>query len=323
MTALAPVLEVADLRVAFRSGIDTIAAVDGVSLAIRAGETVGIVGESGSGKSTLARALIGLLPKGAAAITRGDIRANGVPVPQTALARLRGRVIAMVFQDPLSYLNPLMTAGRQIAESVRRHDPGAAVTARVEELLAAVKLPAAARSFYPHELSGGMRQRVLLAIALGCRPQLLVADEPTTALDATTQEEILALIREVVGSLGMALLLISHDLAVVSTMCERVHVMYRGRLVESGAAARIFAAPRHPYTRGLLNAARAARDENGRFVVIEGDAGAPVERAGCPFAIRCDDASERCRAEAPPAFSVADFADHSVHCWRVEDRVDA
>ncbi|ARP83486.1 hypothetical protein CAL12_23465 [Bordetella genomosp. 8] len=256
----APLIDIGDLRVTYGAGGRAQAAVDGVSLTIGDGQSVGIVGESGSGKSTLARALLGLLPRRSADIEAGHIRVAGRAMAPGQLHALRGTVAAMVFQDPLSYLNPLMTAGDQIAEAVRLHDRSASITERVVELLEQVQLTADARGQYPHELSGGMRQRVLLAIALACRPRLLIADEPTTALDVTTQREILTLIQRLRAETGMALLLISHDLGVVSTLCEHIHVMLKGRVVESGTVDRIFTSPQAPYTRQLLAAAVGLRD---------------------------------------------------------------
>lgn len=191
----------------------------------------------------------------------------------------------MVFQDPLSYLNPLMTIGKQIGEAVKRHDPSVKVRARIDDLLELVQLPTTVSASYPHELSGGMRQRVLIAIALGCRPKLLIADEPTTALDVTTQKEILLLLKGLQQKLGMAMILISHDLAVVSEMCERVYVMHRGRVIESGLAQEIFGAPAHPYTQGLVAASQAVQDENGRFVSMDGVTVDDGELIACPYVV--------------------------------------
>ncbi|MES2999837.1 MAG: ABC transporter ATP-binding protein [Pseudomonadota bacterium] len=270
-----PLLEMRELRIAYRTRSGGVTAVQDVSIVVREGESVALVGESGSGKSTVARAALGLLPEKIAHIESGSILIEGCDVTastQDQWEQLRGHPVAMVFQDPLSYLNPVMRVGRQIAESVQRHDPQVKdVPARVAELLDLVRLPASAVRSYPHELSGGMRQRVLLAIALGCRPKLLIADEPTTALDVTTQAEILTLLRDLRQRLGMAMLLISHDLGVVWEECERVYVMFRSRIVESGATQTVFSNPSHAYTAGLIKAAKAARNSEGRFETIEGE----------------------------------------------------
>lgn len=244
-------------------------AVDGVSIEVDAGEAVGIVGESGSGKSTLARSILDLVGGNRVDIAYRNFIVDGKPVRPEEIRRLRGGTFAMIFQDPLSYLNPLMTVGQQIEEAVRRHDAGVNPAARVEELLGFVRLPASRKGSYPHELSGGMRQRVLIAIALGCRPKMLVADEPTTALDVTTQTEILDLLKDLCRDLGMALLLISHDLGVIASLCQRLYVMRHGRVVEQGNIRDVFSTPEHPYTRALLNADRALKDERGRFVSLE------------------------------------------------------
>ena len=270
-----PLLQTEGLRVEYRSRNDSVTAVQDVSIVVREGESVALVGESGSGKSTVARAMLGLLPERIARIESGRITIDGHDVTRYSNRQwegMRGHPVAMVFQDPLSYLNPVMRVGRQIAESVERHDKATKdVQARVAELLELVRLPSTVARSYPHELSGGMRQRVLLAIALGCRPRLLIADEPTTALDVTTQAEILTLLRDLRQRLGMAMLLISHDLGVVWEECERVYVMFRSRIVESGATQQVLATPEHPYTRGLIQAAQAARSADGRFATIEGE----------------------------------------------------
>jgi ABC-type dipeptide/oligopeptide/nickel transport system ATPase component len=268
-------LETRALRIVYRTRGGAVVAVQDASIVVREGESVALVGESGSGKSTLARAALGLLPERIASIESGHILVEGRDVTtstQPQWEQLRGHPVAMVFQDPLSYLNPVMRVGRQIAESVHRHDPATKdVTARVAELLGLVRLPPGTERSYPHQLSGGMRQRVLLAIALGCRPKLLIADEPTTALDVTTQAEILLLLRDLRQRLGMAMLLISHDLGVVWEECERVYVMFRSRIVESGSTRDVFSNPSHGYTVGLIKAAKAARNSEGRFETIEGE----------------------------------------------------
>jgi ABC-type dipeptide/oligopeptide/nickel transport system ATPase component len=270
----APLLRTESLSIEYRAQSLTVLAAQDVSILVREGESVALVGESGSGKSTIARAALGLLPARTARVAGGRLLIEGRDVTaytEKQWEQLRGNPTAMVFQDPLSFLNPVMRVGRQIAESVERHDRGTNdVTSRVTELLDLVRLPASTIRAYPHELSGGMRQRVLLAAALGCRPKLLIADEPTTALDVTTQAEILALLRELRRSLSMAMLLISHDLGVVWHECERVHVMLRSRIVESGVTREVFAAPAHAYTAGLIKAAKAARNAEGRFETIEG-----------------------------------------------------
>ncbi len=271
----APLLQTRGLAIGYHSRAGSMVAVQDLSIEVREGESVALVGESGSGKSTVARAALGLLPPRVGRVDAGRLLVEGRDV--TAFTEqqwegLRGHPIAMVFQDPLSYLNPVMRVGRQIAESVHRHDPGTGdVNARVAELLDLVRLRESVIRAYPHELSGGMRQRVLLAIALGCRPKLLIADEPTTALDVTTQAEILALLRDLRQRLGMAMLLISHDLGVVWEECERVYVMFRSRIVESGLTRDVFRNPQHPYTAGLIEAAKAARNSDGRFATIEGE----------------------------------------------------
>ena len=322
MTETMPLVAVRDLQLEYRTGKGVLRAVQGATLTVQPGQAVGLVGESGSGKSTLARALLGLTDPRHSAIVGGAIEIEGRDVTHlgpAAWEKLRGHPLAMVFQDPLSYLNPVMRIDRQIAESVRRHDPAADPQSRVAELLDMVKLPRTALRAYPHELSGGMRQRVLMAVALGCRPKLLVADEPTTALDVTTQAEIMTLLRDLRQRLGMAMLLISHDLALVASACDYVYVMYAGHIVEWGEAASLFGAPAHPYTVGLLRSARAERNEAGRFETIPGDVpnlAKPVE--GCPFAPRCANRIDACRVmPGPTPVGGADLRnDHWVRCWK-------
>jgi oligopeptide/dipeptide ABC transporter ATP-binding protein len=230
----------------------------------------------------------------------------------------------MVFQDPLSFLNPIMRIGRQIAESIERHTPERPVGERVGELLELVRLPASLSRAYPHELSGGMRQRALLAVALACEPRLLIADEPTTALDVTTQAEILALLRDLREKLGMAMLLITHDLGIVASACERLYVIYAGRVVEWGRTKEVFAEPAHPYTVGLFHAARADRDAQGRFATIGGEPPDLGESAqGCPFAPRCPKALPECVRSMPDASVLGEGASHAVRCWLYPQAQDA
>jgi ABC-type dipeptide/oligopeptide/nickel transport system ATPase component len=263
----APVLHLKDLSVAFHG----VRVVKDVTLTVPGGEAVGIIGETGSGKSTVARAILGLLPEDTAEIRFSEYRVEGKPITQSEIPKLRGRKFAMIFQDPLSYLNPIMRIDKQIAESVRLHDKDQDVDRRVNELLDLVRLPVARKHSYPHELSGGMRQRVLIAIAIACRPRLLIADEPTTALDVTTQSKVLELLRDIQAAFSTSLLLISHDLGVISTLCEKVYVMRDGEFLESGFIGSVFGSPQNAYTSSLLEADRLSRDPTGRFKIFEGD----------------------------------------------------
>lgn len=316
-----PMLEVRGLSVIYSIEGRQVQALNDALLEVYPGEGVGIVGESGSGKSTFARALMALLPSVNAEVVSGTMRLHegSYSLADThAVAKLRGHGVAMVFQDPLSYLNPLMSVGAQIVEAIRLNDPGRAVDSRVRQLLELVRLPVRCLRAYPHELSGGMRQRALIAIALGCRPKLLIADEPTTALDVTTQAEILALLHDLMRELRMSLVLISHDLGVVANLCQRVYVMYAGRTIESGPRERILTRPLHPYTQALLHAARALRSNDGKFVTLSGEYQSAVSTAdGCGFMTRCRYAmADRCGAQ--PALEVVDSegcADHRVRCF--------
>jgi oligopeptide/dipeptide ABC transporter ATP-binding protein len=308
-------LEIADLQVMYRAGGRMVLAVRDVSLSVEPGEAVGIAGESGCGKSTVARTILGLLPAGVGQVSGGRIAIEGQDVSafdDQQWTALRGSPVAMVFQDPLSFLNPVMSVGAQVAESVRRHDRGVSMRRRCLELMDLVALPPETLRRYPHELSGGMRQRVMLAIALGCRPRLLVADEPTTALDVTTQAEIMTLLGELRRKLGMGLLIISHDLGLLRWHCDRVAVMYGGRTVEWGATAAVLGRPLHPYSQGLIAASRLQRGLDGRFGALRGDG--PVSSnggEGCPFAGRCQQTMPICDAQMPPAFGEG----HQSKCW--------
>jgi len=320
----APLLEVVDLHTHFVTRDGTVRAVDGVSFSIDAGRTLAVVGESGCGKSVTAMSILRLLPSPPARHA-GVVRLRGTDLmrePESALRRVRGNAITMIFQEPMSSLNPVLTIGRQIRETLTLHRGLArdAAQRRAIELLEQVRIPEAARRIgaYPHQLSGGMRQRVMIAMALACDPALLIADEPTTALDVTIQAQILELLRELQRHAGAAILLITHDLGVVAELADAVVVMYAGRSVEQAPVDALFARPRHPYTRGLLAAvprlgASRAADGGGRLVEIAGQV--PSLRApitGCAFAPRCARASDRCRRETPVAQPVA--AGHEVAC---------
>ena len=323
--ARAPLLEVHDLAVNF-TGYDGVArAVDGVDLTVGEGETVGLVGESGCGKSVTALAILrlieppGHIAHGSSARLEGrDLLALG----GKEIRAVRGNHVALVFQEPLSALNPVLKVGDQIAEAVRAHEAVSRGTARwrAVEMLTAVGIPDAERraAAYPHQLSGGMRQRVLLAMALACRPQLLLADEPTTALDVTIQAEILELLDGLQQKLGMAVLLITHNLGIVAERTRRVYVMYAGQIVEETSTERLFARPAHPYTEGLLAAIPRLDVRRDRLQAIPGQV--PPATAwpdGCRFHPRCPHAWDKCRTEMPPLLQVAEG--HRARCWLVEE----
>jgi peptide/nickel transport system ATP-binding protein len=301
-------LEIRDLSVTFkRKGVRPFTAVDGVSFDVEPGRTVGLVGESGSGKSVTALAIMGLLPKRGAEVS-GTVRFEGTDLRTLSDRQLRdkrGRDLGMVFQDPLSSLNPVIPIGLQITEVLERHRGmnRKQASGEAKELLGRVGIPDPARrlSEYPHQLSGGMRQRALIAIALACRPRLLIADEPTTALDVTIQAQILALLSELVRDTGTALIMITHDLGVVAGLCDEVNVMYGGRVVERAERHALFAAARHPYTHGLLESIpRLDAPRGEKLVPIKGSVADNIPwDHGCAFAPRCPNALGRCREVTP------------------------
>jgi len=312
-------LDVSDLSVHLHTARGPLQALRGVSLSIDRGQTLGLIGESGCGKSLTALALMGLLPEGAE--LRGSIRFDGrelVGLAEDDWCRLRGDRIAMVFQEPMTALNPLHPIGRQIAEPLRLHKGLAAGAARAEalRLLERVQLPQAAQRLdaYPHQLSGGQRQRVVIAIALACGPDLLIADEPTTALDVTIQREVLDLISDLVAEDGMGLLLISHDLGVMAETVQRLAVMYGGRVVEHGPTEQVFTRLAHPYTRGLFAARpRLGLPRGHRLATIPGRVPELSQLpAGCPFADRCAQVQDACRAGPPAEVIVGEG--HGVRC---------
>jgi oligopeptide/dipeptide ABC transporter ATP-binding protein len=315
-----PVLDVTDLSIRFRG--QPIDLIDGVGFSIEKGKTLCLVGESGCGKSVTSLAIMGLLPKRAATVTQGSVRFNGrslLDLPQDQIEDLRGNSMAMIFQEPMTSLNPAFTVGHQVAEAVRRYKGCTQAEARDRalEMFRKVRMPAAEKRLddYPHQMSGGMRQRVMIAMALANDPALLIADEPTTALDVTIQAQILDLMRELQEDTGAALLMITHDLGVVAEIADDVAVMYAGRVVESGPVGQIFAEPQHPYTLGLMGSMPAIAGRQGRLMTIPGAVPAPEAMpAGCRFATRCPFVIEACRTTRPDL--IADGKGQSVACLR-------
>jgi oligopeptide transport system ATP-binding protein len=319
---MAPLLEVTDLRVELRSRGKTVKAVNGVSFALDQGETLGLVGESGCGKSMTALSLMRLIPSPQGRIVGGHARFDGrdlLALSENEIRQVRGNSIAMVFQDPMTSLNPVLPIGKQIGEALGVH-LGMGRTAarkRTVELLEQVGMPSAKLRIddYPFQFSGGMRQRVMIAMALSCEPRLLIADEPTTALDVTVQAQILELLKRLQSELGMAMILITHDLGVMAGVADRVCVMYAGAIVETSGVDEVFRTPRHPYTLGLLRSIpNVVRGQRQRLVPIDGQ---PPDLAdlppGCPFQPRCQFRVEKCAGENPEIEEVVQG--HSIACW--------
>ena len=319
-------LRIEGLRTVFRSSAGDIPAVDGVSLSVPRGRTLGVVGESGCGKSVLSLSVMRLVPPpGRAAAGRVLLEGRDLlSLPMSAMRDVRGSRVAMVFQEPMTSLNPVHSVGAQIVEAMRAHDRTASERAMRDAAVAAlrrVRIPSPERRFdeYPHQLSGGMRQRVMIAMALACRPRLLIADEPTTALDVTVQAQILDLLRELQAETGMAMVLITHDLGVVAEMADEVAVMYAGRVVERAGAAELFDDPQHPYTVGLLGSIPRLAEERERLLAIEGSVPPPFALPrGCRFHPRCPFAAPVCTAEEPALRPVGAGAaeGHAAACHR-------
>lgn len=317
------VLEVRDLHTHFFLRRGVVKVVDGVSFSLRRGEVLGLVGESGSGKSVTALSLMRLLPQPAARTVQGEILLDGenlLTKSASEMRQVRGRKIAMILQDPQTSLNPVFTIGDQLRESIAKHFPDEerVVMQRVIEALRKVKLADPERRIhqYPHQMSGGMKQRVVGAIAISCGPRVLIADEPTTALDVTIQLQYLKLLKELQQSANLAILFITHDFGIVAKMCDRVAVMYAGRIVETGPVRQVFDNPRHPYTQALIGSVPKMRKQTGRLPTIEGQPPAFSDLPpGCRFAPRCPLADERCRTHYPRSFAVG--AEHTADCWKV------
>ncbi|MGH7476368.1 MAG: ABC transporter ATP-binding protein [Longimicrobiales bacterium] len=325
-SADAPLLQVTDLRTYFHTDAGTARAVDGLSFEVRRGEVVGIVGESGSGKSVTSLSIMRLVPQPPGEIMDGStirfLDRDLLSLDEKVMRGIRGNDIAMIFQEPMTSLNPVYPVGDQIVEPLRLHrglSRGAARRRAVELLrLVGIADPETRADEYPHQLSGGMRQRVMIAMALACEPDLLIADEPTTALDVTIQAQILELLAELRGRLGMAMILITHDLGVVAEVCDRVVVMYAGRVVEQGVVGDIFREPRHPYTEGLLRAVPKLGQKSEKLAVIPGTVPSPLHWPdGCRFHDRCPYGWDRCAREEPPLIPIE--PGRGSRCWLEEE----
>ncbi|WP_439576344.1 ABC transporter ATP-binding protein [Elioraea sp.] len=316
-----PLLDIRDVRTVFRTSAGEVPAVDGVSLSVAPGRTLGIVGESGCGKSVLSLSVMRLVPR-PGRVAAGQVLFEGrdlLTLPGSEMRRVRGGAIGMIFQEPMTSLNPVHPVGRQIEEAVLAHRNVSRSDARgiAIEALRRVRIPAPERRVeeYPHQLSGGMRQRVMIAMALACQPKLLIADEPTTALDVTIQAQILDLLRALQAETGMAIVLITHDLGVVAEMADEVAVMYAGKVVERGPAAAVFGDAQHPYTLGLFGSIPRLDDESDRLLAIEGTVPPPFNLPqGCRFNPRCAFADARCRETLPPLAPVG--PNHIAACLR-------
>ena len=320
------VLQVRDLATYFELRRGVVKAVDGVSFELRRGEVLGLVGESGCGKSLTALSIMRLLPKGGARTVRGEVRLGGESLLEKTpreMREIRGRRISMILQDPQTSLNPVFTIGDQLREAIVRRRPASHAEIMAEAVAALRRVEIAAPESrigqYPHQMSGGMKQRVVGAIAMSGEPQVLIADEPTTALDVTIQLQYLKLLKRLQAETGMAILFITHDFGVVARMCDRVAVMYAGRIVECGPVADVFERPSHPYTRALIGSVPRMTGERGRLATIEGQPPSLMNLpVGCRFAPRCRLANERCHAAYPE--SVAVGPGHTADCWRPEAR---
>jgi peptide/nickel transport system ATP-binding protein len=320
------ILKVKELQTSFFTDDGIIPAVDGIDFSVREGEVLGIVGESGCGKSVTSLSIMGLVPNPPGKITGGEIlfnERNLVGLDEKEMRKVRGNDIAMIFQEPMTSLNPLFTIGNQLIEAILIHKKGwtkKQAKDRAIEMLKLVGLPRAEELIrdYPHQLSGGMRQRVMIAMALICDPKVLIADEPTTALDVTIQAQILKLIRELNERLNTAVLLITHDLGVVAETCERVIVMYAGQIVEEGPVSTIFKDPQHPYTKGLIKSVPDVRLKKEKLYSIPGNVPKPgTVRSGCRFAARCEFAFDRCLNENPGLYETSEV--HKTRCFLYDD----
>jgi oligopeptide/dipeptide ABC transporter ATP-binding protein len=318
-------LDVQGLTTAFMTGRGEITAIEEVSFSLKEGEILGIVGESGSGKSVTALTIMGLLPQPTARIAAGKVMFQGQDLTKLSareMQRIRGPGIAMIFQEPMTSLNPVFSIGDQIMETIRAHEnlPAAALRKRAIDMLDKVGIPSAARRLddYPHQMSGGQRQRVMIAIALACNPKLLIADEPTTALDVTIQAQILDLLMDLRDEFRMAIMIITHNMGVIAETADRVLVMYAGRVIEEAPVARVFDHPVHPYTRGLLECVPSITEDRARLIAIPGTLPDPARRPpGCRYSVRCRYAQPSCSEALPPL--ILEEADHWAACLRAKE----
>jgi len=318
-------LDVQGLTTAFMTGRGEITAIEDVSFSLKEGEILGIVGESGSGKSVTALTIMGLLPRPPARIAAGSVMFQGQDLTKLSgreMQRIRGPGIAMIFQEPMTSLNPVFSIGDQIMETIRAHEnlPAAALRKRAIDMLDKVGIPSAARRLddYPHQMSGGQRQRVMIAIALACNPKLLIADEPTTALDVTIQAQILDLLMDLRDEFRMAIMIITHNMGVIAETADRVLVMYAGRVIEEAPVARVFDHPVHPYTRGLLECVPSITEDRARLIAIPGTLPDPARRPpGCRYSVRCRYAQPSCSEALPPL--ILEEADHWAACLRAKE----
>ena len=320
-------LDIRDLSVVYATEDGVVRALNKATLQLHKGETLGLVGETGAGKTTLARGIMRLVPQPPGKITSGEVIYDGtdlLKLPEREMRQLRGRQISMIFQDPMTSLNPVMTVGHQIQEVITTHHPHLSkdeARKQAEEMLEMVGISASRYDDYPHQFSGGMKQRVVIAIALACNPQLLIADEPTTALDVTIQAQVLEMIHDLKRKNNTAMLLITHDLGVVAQNCDSVAIIYAGEVVEYGTLRQVYTQIMHPYTSGLFNSVPSLETTAKRLAAIDGMMPDPtVLPQGCKFADRCKYATERCRKEEPALVEMSDG--HKVRCFRYSEEVE-
>ena len=320
-------LQIHDLQIDYVTDLETVHAVNGISFDLQKGETLGLVGETGAGKTTTALSVLGLLPERTARINRGSILFGGKNILETSqkeLQLIRGQLISMIFQDPMTALNPVLTVGEQIAEALLMHNEEkkskAEIEARVDEVLTMVGILPERKKDYPHQFSGGMKQRVVIAIALACNPMLLIADEPTTALDVTIQAQVLAMMMDLKEKLGTAMIMITHDLGIVAQTCDKVAVMYAGEIIEYGTVEELFTGDaHHPYTIGLFGSIPSLTGDEKRLHPIDGMMPDPTNLPdGCVFSPRCPHATDACRAKHPDDVHVPGSDTHRIKCLRFQ-----